>query len=144
MSKADEELNRLAMQAQLLQREGQILQGQIDIMESTVRDLNATIDSLKNLKLAKDKAILPIGSGAYIACKEVDINSVLISVGAGIIMKKDAKEAISILEDRLKNVNASFEKAQRNLINVNERIQGINAKASVLATRMENVQPTQE
>ncbi|MFA5108874.1 MAG: prefoldin subunit alpha [Candidatus Micrarchaeia archaeon] len=141
---AEEDLNKMAIRAQLLQREGQALQGQIEAMETSINDLNATIDSIKNLKMAKEKGLLPIGSGTYITCKEVNADEVLVSIGSGLIMKKDSKDAIEILEKRQKEVADVFEKTQKKLMVINQELQDMNAQASVLAARMENVQPTQE
>ena len=141
MADEREELNRLAIQAQLLQREGQALEGQLDVMRTTISDLNATIDTLNNLSKAKDAGLLPVGSGAYITCKEVDQDSVLISVGAGLIVRKKAKEAVEVLEERLKNVSGAFEKSQKNLLGINQHLQDVNAKANALMERAQDVRP---
>lgn len=141
MADAREELNRLAIQAQLLQREGQALEGQIDIMRTTISDMNATIDTLNNLEMAKNEGLLPVGSGAYITCKQVDADSVLISVGAGLIVRKKAKEAVEILDGRLKSVSGAFEKAQKNLLSINQHLQDVNAKANALVASVEDVRP---
>ncbi|MFH0927157.1 MAG: prefoldin subunit alpha [Candidatus Micrarchaeota archaeon] len=140
----EEDLNKLAIKAQLLSREGQVLQGQIDMVQGAVTDLNATIDTLKNIKKAKEGTIVPVGSGAYISCKEVDIETILVSVGAGFILKKNVKDAVEILEGRRVQASDSLEKAQKALLSVNESLQEINARASVITARMENVQPVKE
>lgn len=139
-----EDLNRLAIKAQLLTREGQVLQGQIDIMQTTVTDLNATIDTLKNVRKAKEDGILPIGSGAFLTCKEVDIDSAFVTVGAGFIVKKNVKDAVEILEDRRKQAADSLEKAQKAIMGVNQGLQDLNARASVISARMENVRSPKE
>jgi len=139
-----EDLNRLAIKAQLLTREGQVLQGQIDIMQTTVTDLNATIDTLKNLRKAKESGIIPVGSGAYITCKEVDTDAVMISVGAGFIVKKNVKDAVSTLEKRQKQAAESFENAQKALLSVNQSLRELNSQASVISARMENVRSSKE
>lgn len=142
--KDEEEINRLAIKAQLLTREGQALQGQLDVMQATITDLNATIDTLKNLKKAKENGIVPVGSGTYITCKEIDIDSALISVGAGFILKKNVGEAAEILEKRREMAADSLEKAQKALLSVNESLQEINARASLITARMENVRSAKE
>jgi len=140
----EEDLNRLAIKAQLLTREGQVLQGQIDMMQTAVTDLNATIDTLKNLKKAKESGIVPIGSGAYITCKEIDIDSALISVGAGFILKKNVGEAAGMLEKRKIMASESLEAAQKALLSINEALQDINARASMMTARMDNVRSAKE
>lgn len=140
----EEDMNRLSIQAQVLQRQGQTLQGQLDALQATVTDLNSTIETLENLPKAKDVGMLPIGSGAYITCHKVDTEMVLISVGAGLVVSKKASEAAEILKGRLKNVSEAFENAQRNLMSINQRLQDIEAQASTLAAKMENVRPSQE
>ena len=139
-----EDLNRLAIKAQLLTREGQVLQNQIDIMQTTITDLNATIDTLKNLKQAKENGILPIGSGAYITCKEIDLEQALVSVGSGFIVRKNVKDAVDMLESRRKSAGESLETAQKALLGVSQSLQELNARASMISTRMEDVRSTEE
>ncbi len=143
MTSNEEELNRLAIGAQLLQRQGQALQEQLEVMQTTMGDLNATIDTLDNLSQAQKVGMLPIGSGVYITCQKVDTDAVLLSVGAGVVVNKKASEAADVLRKRLKNVGEAFDKAQKNLVSVNQQLQDLNAKANVLASRMEDVRPTE-
>src|ERR1700688_507008 len=102
MASNEEELNRLAIQAQLLQRQGQALQEQLEMMQTNITDLNATIDTLDNLSKASKLGMLPIGSGTYIACQKVDTDSVLLSVAAGMIVTKKVGDAADVLRARLK------------------------------------------
>ncbi len=139
----EKDLNRMAIQAQMLQRQGQSLTGQIDAMQTTLNDLQATIDTLDQLAKAKEVGLLPIGSGTYITCKGVDADQVLISVGSGIIVGKKAPEAAELLRKRYKSVSEAFDSAQKNLASLNIQLQDLNAKASVLAARIEDVRPTQ-
>ena len=139
----EKDLNRMAMQAQILQRQGSSMTSQIDVMQTTLNDLQATIDTLDQLAKAKEVGLLPIGSGTYITCKGVDVDSVLISVGSGIIVGKKAPEAADLLRKRYKTVTEAFDAAQKNLASINTQLQDLNAKASVLAARIEDVRPTQ-
>lgn len=140
----EKDLNRMAIQAQMLQRQGTSLTGQIDAMQTTLNDLQATIDTLDQLAKAKEVGLLPIGSGTYITCKGVDADQVLISVGSGIIVGKKAPEAAELLRKRYKSVSEAFDAAQKNLATLNTQLQDLNAKASVLAARIEDVRPSQE
>lgn len=144
MPSNEEELNRLAIQAQLLQRQGQAVQNQLDVMQTSISDLNATIDTLDNLSKAQKMGLLPIGSGAYITCQKVETDQVLLSVGAGVIVNKKASEASDILKKRLKNIGEAFDRSQKNLVLINQQLQDLNAKAGVLASRIDDVRPAQE
>ena len=139
----EKDLNRMAIQAQILQRQGSTLSGQIDVMQTTLSDLQATIDTLDQLAKAKEVGLLPIGSGTYITCKGVDADQVLISVGSGIIVGKKAPEAAELLRKRYKSVSEAFDVAQKNLATLNTQLQDLNAKASVLAARIEDVRPSE-
>ncbi len=140
----EKDLNRMAIQAQILQRQGTSLTSQIDVMQTTLNDLQATIDTLEQLSKAKEVGLLPIGSGTYITCKGVDTDQVLLSVGSGIIVGKKASEAAELLRKRYKTVSEAFDAAQKNLASLNTQLQDLNAKASVLAARIEDVRPSQE
>jgi prefoldin alpha subunit len=141
----EEELNKLAMRAQILNREAQTMQNQIDMMQTAVANLDATIDTLKNLKKAQKDTIVPIGSGAYITCNEVDTQNVLVAVGAGFIVKKTASEAVDIFETKRKDATESLEKAQKAFLQLSQNLQDLNARATMISARMEeNVRATQE
>jgi prefoldin alpha subunit len=145
MSVQDDEkdLNQIAIQAQLLQRQGGTLQNQIEVMQTTLNDLQATIETLENLSKAKELGLLPVGSGAYITCKQVDTDSVLLSVGSGLIVTKKAADAAEVLRKRAKSLLEALDKANTSMANINQQMQDLNAKASVLAARIEDVRPTQ-
>ncbi len=136
-------LNQIAIQAQLLQRQGGAMQQQIEMMQTTSSDLQATIESLDNLSKAKEMGLLPIGSGVYITCKQVDTDAVLLSVGSGLIVNKKAEDAADVLRKRLKTVMDAMDKANTSMASINQQMQDLNAKASVLAARIEDVRPTQ-
>lgn len=140
----EKDLNRMAIQAQILQRQGSTLTNQLDVMQTTLNDLQATIDTLDQLAKAKEVGLLPIGSGTYITCKGVDADQVLISIGSGIIVGKKAPEAAELLRKRYKSVSEAFDAAQKNLATLNTQLQDLNAKASMLAARIEDVRPSQE
>lgn len=139
----DEEMNRLAVQAQVLQRQAQVMQNQMEVLQTSITDLNASIDTLENLPKAKETGILPIGSGVYITCHKVDSDNVMVSIGAGLIAHKTADEASAILKKRLKAAGDSFERAQKTLMQLNSQMQDISIKAGALAAKLEDVRPSQ-
>ena len=47
----DEEMNRLAVQAQVLQRQAQVMQNQMEVLQTSITDLNASIDALDILAI---------------------------------------------------------------------------------------------
>ena len=139
----ERDLNQIAMQAQVLQRQGGALQNQLDMLQNTLNDLQSTIDTLEQLNKAKDVGLLPIGSGAYITCKSVDPEQVMIAVGAGLIVTKKASEAAEMRRKRYKTVIDAFDKGQKSLATINQQMQDLNAQAAVLSARLEDVRPSQ-
>ncbi len=137
----EDELNRLAIQAQLANQQGQTLQSQLEMLQQTITELNTTLDTLRNLKKAKSVSLLPIGSGAFITCQKVDPDEVVLSVGNGIMVTKKADEAADIIEKRIKTVGDAFDRAQRDLIEINKRLQDLNEKAMALSAQDPNVRP---
>ena len=137
----ENELNKLAIQAQLANQQGQTLQSQLEMLQQSITELNTTLDTLRNLKKAKGTSLLPIGSGTFITCQKVNPDQVLISVGNGVIVTKKADEAADIIEKRVKTVGDAFDKAQRDLIEVNKRLQDLNEKAMALSAQESDVRP---
>jgi prefoldin alpha subunit len=137
----EDELNKLAIQAQLANQTGQTLQSQIDVLQGTIAEINSTLETLRNLKRAKNNTLLPIGSGTYVTCQKIENEEVLIAVGAGVIVTKKGEEAIAMLENRLKTVADAYDRAQKDLIDVNKRLQDLNQKAMALTAQDSNVRP---
>jgi prefoldin alpha subunit len=134
----EENMENLAIRAQVLENQRQYIERQILNIEDMVRQINDTIETIENLKEAKNKGLIPIGSGTYITCKDID-DQLFVSVGSNFIVKKSPTEAKEFLEKKRKELNKLLEDGRKKLELVNALIEDVNKQAAALSTRMENV-----
>jgi len=108
------ELQRKYVQMQLLKQQMNALLEEKLLVDEKVSEIVTTIDALQNLGKVKkgDEIWSGLGSGSFMRSDVKDIDRVLISVGAGILIKEERSRAIDILQSRLNELN----KIDRDLI----------------------------
>jgi len=117
-------LNQYTQQAEVYSR-------QLGIMEEGIREANASIETLNALAEAGEAPVfMPIGGGLNIRATIVQPDEVFVSIGSDIIVQKNNKGAISYLEDRIKEMEASVK-------NLTEVLQKIDAQVKDIQKRLE-------
>lgn len=95
MTQAENELEQLIYELQLLERASETLQTRIGLVNASMNELqmaNATLEGLKNEE--KGSSILvPLGGGAYLKATIEDVERLIIGVGADVALEKTVKEA---------------------------------------------------
>lgn len=95
MAQAENELERLIYELQLLEGASEALQTRIGLVTASMNELqmaNATLDGLKNEK--KGSSILvPLGGGSYLKAKIEDVERLIIGVGADVALEKTVSAA---------------------------------------------------
>ncbi|MFN3910398.1 MAG: prefoldin subunit alpha [Candidatus Anstonellaceae archaeon] len=137
----EENLERLAIRAEMLERQAEQIARQIENIEGLAAEINRTIETLENFENLPLNSLLPIGSGVYITTKEID-KEVFVSIGANLLVKKNAAEAKKILEKKIKDLRKILEDGRKKMELINGLIIDTNKKAAALSTRMQNVQST--
>jgi len=138
---ASEELNQMAAQMQQMQQQAQAVANQLDSMQQSVDELYATIETLKNLKSAKSRVMLPLGAGVYASTKAIETQKVLVNIGAGIVDERTASEAQELLEKRLKTILSAITKGQEALAQLNARMEALDSDARKMMRDMGAQQP---
>ncbi len=108
---------------QLLGQQLQQLEQQIATIEMQMKDLNVLKESLNELSNLDDcKIHTPLGAGVFLESHLSKPETVLLNVGAGVIVKKDTPTAIKIigkqieeLESIKKQMENSFNELSKNL-----------------------------
>ena len=81
---------------QMLMQQLQQLEQNSEIIEKHVSDLNSLKENLGNVSKVKTntESLLPIGNGIFLRGELKDSSSVVMNVGAGVLLEKSVKEAI--------------------------------------------------
>lgn len=115
----DQEKQQKMMQLQIMNQQGEQLKQQLMQFEEQMANLNMLQESLKVLEKTEvgNEMYTPLSSGVFVNAELKENKHVLISVGAGIIIKKKIEDAQRMLEDQekkmelvVKQVRDEFEK----------------------------------
>ncbi|OQB36186.1 MAG: Prefoldin subunit alpha [Euryarchaeota archaeon ADurb.Bin165] len=119
-------LNQYTQQAELYSR-------QLGMMEEGIREANASIETLNALAEAGEAPVfMPIGGGLNIRANIVQPDEVFVSIGSDIIVQKTNAGAISYMQDRIKEMEATAK-------NLTEVLQKIDAQVKDIQKRLEQL-----
>lgn len=129
MASAEEEMNRLAYEAQYLQTQAQELQRQLQNAIMLKNEIENTVKTIKAMEDLKEETYFQIGAGSFVKAKATEGRGILVDVGAAIFLEKEPKEAIILLEKRKGNVDKALELLKNNLEEVSKRLLEIDKRA---------------
>lgn len=119
-------LNQYTQQAEVYSR-------QLGMMEEGIREANASIETLNALAEAGEAPVfMPIGGGLNIRATIIQPDEVFVSIGSDIIVQKTNEGAISYLQDRIKEMEATAK-------NLTEVLQKIDAQVKDIQKRLEQL-----
>lgn len=99
---------------QILGQQLQQIEQQIASVEMQIIELNNLKDSLKELTSVKSKKIYtPLGAGVFIESELKKVDDVLVNVGAGIIVRKDANSAAELIASQVEELKKIKDQIQK-------------------------------
>lgn len=127
MIKKQEDIQKKAVQFQILESNLKMLQERAGEINQRLNEFQQTKSAIEELKTTKpEKALIPLGSGNFIFGTVEDSNDIIVGVGNGIAIKKKREEALKILDAKItesQNVMNDIMKKSQGLIQSLERIQ---------------------
>jgi prefoldin alpha subunit len=102
----EEELQAKYLQYQLFKQQLNALAEKKALVDEQMRELNMTIDTLHSFETISkgDEIWSTLGSGSFVKSDIKDIESVMIAVGAGVVIKEKKERAIEILQGRMEEL----------------------------------------
>ena len=136
MAEAKEQLEKLAYEYQLLQAQAQLLAQNLELLTLGRNEFQAvkeTLEGLKNVEEEKPEILVPIGAGSFLKGIVVDRERAIVSVGAGYAVEKSLDEAITYLDERIREYEGAIAKTQ-------EALKRLEAQLGELAKRAQELQ----
>jgi len=132
MSEADpRELQSLQYYLNEYGQQAEIFSRQLEMLEQQRVESMAAIETLQALGSAQDGTVLlPLGGGVSVQVRIPDPEHVLVAIGAGVTVGRDNAGAVSYLEDRARELEASEKK-------ISEMIENIRAQMNDIAARLD-------
>jgi prefoldin alpha subunit len=127
MTKKQEEIQKKAVQFQILESNLKMLQERASEIGQRLEEFNKTKEAIEELKAVKpEKAMIPLGSGNFVFGTVENSDEIIVGIGSGVAVKKKREDALKILEAKIKESQDAMNditKKSQGLIQSLERIQ---------------------
>ena len=134
-----EKVRNLAVELRLLEGAAGEVQARIGVVEAALREFNlatATIRGLEELKI-DDEILVPIGAGSYVKAKLADTEKVLVNVGAGVTAEKNVKDALTLLENQINELEKMRGNLQQQFTQILERMEVLKSELRKFSQQMQ-------
>ena len=116
-----QKLNELINEINAYNQQGELIRQQIELIQSSISEVDALTNTLDDLNGEKAvEAFVPVGAGSFIKGELKDTDEIIISIGAGYAIKKDAEGAKKIIAGQKKDLEDSLDKMLANLQQVTD------------------------
>jgi prefoldin alpha subunit len=105
----EDKINNLVVEVRVLESTYNELTSRQNLLERALIENRAALDAIKGLSGGKAADVLTqIGGGAMLRSPPPDVDKVLVSIGADVVLEKPREEALAVIEDRQKEVERSI------------------------------------
>jgi prefoldin alpha subunit len=126
--------NNLLSEINVYRQQAELIQQQIELIQASIAEIDAFTNTLDDLG-GKDsvEAFVPVGAGAFIKGELKQTDEIIVSIGAGYAIKKDADGAREIMERQKEALKDSLDKMLANLQQTTDIIGSLQAQAEQIA-----------
>jgi prefoldin alpha subunit len=127
MTKKEEEIQKKAVQFQILESNLKMLQERAGEIGQRLEEFHKTKEAIEELKSIKpEKAMIPLGSGNFVFGTVENSDEIIVGIGSGVAVKKKREDALKILDSKIaesQNAMNDITNKSQGLIQSLERIQ---------------------
>lgn len=108
-------------------------------------EARSSIETLNALQgaAAGTTVLLPLGGGVSVRAAVPDTQTMLVTIGAGITVEKQADEAVSYLNDRITEMEASQKRLTESISKLQEQMQAVDARMQEIYSAVQAQQQPQ-
>ena len=133
----NQELQKKYVELQLLNEQIKKIHEQFIFLQQQLNELSnleLTVTDMKEVK--KDSEIFsPLGSGIFVNSKLTNTATVLVNIGAGILVEKNLQEAVNLINFQAKNVHESIESIKTELTKAVNYSQNLESEINEMAQK---------
>jgi len=123
-----EEIQKIAVEAENLQRMQKAVKDQIVALSMASLEASVTINSLENLK-GGENSLVSLGSGVFSHGKVGNVDTVIVDIGGGIYGEVPKAKAIEILKRRIDDTREITTKLENDLHKIESSLVELEGKA---------------
>ena len=121
-------LNNLINEINAYSQQSDLIKQQIEMIQATMAEVDALFNTLDDIE-GKD----PVGAGSFIKGELKSTDEIIVSIGSGYAIKKDAEGAREIIAGQKEELKDSLDKMLANLQQVTDIIGSLQAQAEQIA-----------
>lgn len=107
---SEEQAQQLLQQMQMLESYFADLSQREATLLNVLRDATSAIESIQSLKQKQTSdTLVPIGMATYVKTKISSDDKIVLNIGAGVSIEKDAETAMNYLEARIKEIEIALQ-----------------------------------
>jgi len=120
------------------QQQAEVLQQQIDSLNTTITELSVAMDTLSTIKGEDNKeTLVPIGAGSFLITELKNTEEVIIGLGAGVAVKKKIDDAKDTITEQKTELEELREKMSVDLQKITQYIMKKSPEAEELMQKIE-------
>jgi len=116
------------MELQMLEQKIKQLEAQINAIGKQINEMRGITESLETIDSNNGKeTLLPLGKGIFIRTN-LGSSNVLLNIGSGVVVEKNAKGTIKLIDEQVKKLTEMAEKYQKEIIDSSRKIEEMISK----------------
>ena len=127
-------LNSLLNEISAYRQQAELIQQQIELIQSSIAEVDALSTTLDDIEGQESvEAFVPVGAGSFIKGELKSTDEIIVSIGSGLAVKKDADGAREILAGQKEDLKDSLDKMLANLQQCSDILGSLQAQAEQIA-----------
>ena len=127
-------LNNLLNEINAYRQQAELIQQQIEMIQASISEVDSLFTTLEDIEGKESiEAFVPVGAGSFIKGELKSTDEIIVSIGSGIAVKKDADGAREIIAGQKEDLKDSLDKMLANLQQVTDIVGNLQAQAEQLA-----------
>lgn len=130
-------LEEIMNELNLYKSQADLIQQQIESVKASLNELEILESTLKTIKDGEDlEALVPVGAGSFINAELKNTDEIIMSIGAGVAIKKKFEAANETINSQKEDLNKALNQLMQNLQKLSEVIEQLTPEAEELVQKI--------
>jgi prefoldin alpha subunit len=130
-------LEEIVNELNLYQSQADLMQQQIEAVRASISEIEILESTLNSVKDGEDlETLVPVGAGSFLTAELKNTDEVIMSVGAGVAIKKKLSEAQETITEQKKELQKTMDQMANNLQKITEIIVKLSPQAEELLQKV--------
>lgn len=130
-------LEEIVNELNLYQSQADLMQQQIEAVRASISELEILENTLESVQNGKDlETLVPVGAGSFLTAELKNTDDVIMSVGAGVAIKKKMSDAQETITQQKEELQKTMDQMANNLQKITEIIVKLSPQAEELLQKV--------